>query len=173
METFLFFMLGALLVGVGVLTHVLIKSLSRISQLEKDKFEEEFKLNQRFDDVYRHASENKRELHDCDERIISDYSNMFKDVHNRIDEVVDLINNEIRAIEQGQIRDINDHLDGIIRTVDSRIDKFDNKLENYKNESLRIASNIVDETIKVELNTLKMRLYEFEAAQMSKKLIKG
>ena len=71
MITFLFFMLGALLVGVGVLTHVFIKSLSRISQLEKDKFEDKFELNKRFDDMYSHISAIKRDLHDCDERIIN------------------------------------------------------------------------------------------------------
>jgi hypothetical protein len=173
METFLFFMLGALLIGVGVLTHVLIKSLSRISQLERDKFEHSFELNKRFDDVYTHISENKRDLHDCDERIINDYSNIFKDVNKQIDKVIDLIHAEIKSMEQGQIRSINDHLDGIIRTTDSRIDKFENKLESNKNEILKLTSSIIDDGIRKELNNINKRLYEFESAQMSRRILKG
>jgi len=173
MITFLFFMLGALLVGVGVLTHVFIKSLSRISQLEKDKFEDKFELNKRFDDMYSHISEIKRDLHDCDERIINEYSNMFKDVNKQIDEVIDLIHTEIKSMEQGPIRDVNDQLDNIIRTVDSRIDKFDNKLEGNKNETLMLTSKLIDDGIRKELDSINKRLYEFESAQMSKRVLKG
>lgn len=173
MITFLFFMLGALLVGVGVLTHVFIKSLSRISQLEKDKFEDKFELNKRFDDMYSHISEIKRDLHDCDERIINEYSNMFKDVNKQIDEVIDLIHAEIKSMEQGPIRDVNDQLDNIIRTVDSRIDKFDNKLEVNKNETLMLTSKLIDDGIRKELDSINKRLYEFESAQMSKRVLKG
>ena len=57
--------------------------------------------------------------------------------------------------------------------MDSRFDKFDNKLEGNKNDILRIASNMIDETVKKDLNELNKRFYELEAFQESKNIIKG
>ena len=173
MIVFLFFMLGALLVGVGVLTHVFIKSLSRISQLEKDKFEQDFKLDSRFDSIFMCIEETKRELHSCDERIIDDYKQLFSELHRRCDEILNVISDSVESIEKNSIRDLHDYLDNLNRNVDSRFDKFDNKLEGNKNDILRIASNMIDETVKKDLNDLNKRFYELEVYQQSKNLIKG
>ena len=173
MIIFLFFMLGALLVGVGILAHVFIKSLSRISQLEKDKFENDYKLDNRIDSIFSHIADIKRELHSCDEQIINDYKQQFSDIHRRCDEILNVINDSVESLEKTSIRDIHDHLDNLNRNVDSRFDKFDNKLETNKNETLRITSNMIDETIKRDLNELNKRFYELEAFQQSKKIIKG
>lgn len=173
MIIFLFFMLGALLVGVGVLSHVFIKSLSRISQLEKDKFENDYKLDNRIDSIFSHIADIKRELHSCDEQIINDYKQQFSHINKRCDEILDVISDSVESLEKTSIRDIHDHLDNINRNVDSRFDKFDNKLEGNKNDILRIASNMIDETVKRDLNDLNKRFYELEAYQQSKNLIKG
>lgn len=173
MIIFLFFMLGALLVGVGVLSHVFIKSLSRISQLEKDKFENDYKLDNRIDSIFSHIADIKRELHSCDEQIINDYKQQFSDIHRRCDEILNVISDSVESIEKNSIRDLHDYLDNLNRTVDSRFDKFDNKLEGNKNDILRIASNMIDETVKKDLNELNKRFYELEAFQQSKNLIKG
>ncbi len=173
MIIFLFFMLGALLVGVGILAHVFIKSLSRISQLEKDKFENDFKLDNRIDSIFSHIADIKRELHNCDEQIINDYKQQFSNIDRRCDEILNVVSDSVESLEKTSIRDIYDHLDNLNRNVDSRFDKFDNKLETNKNETLRITSNMIDETIKRDLNELNKRFYELEAFQQSKKLIKG
>ena len=173
MIIFLFFMLGALLVGVGILTHVLIKSLSRISQLEKDKFENDFKLDNRIDSIFSHIADIKRELHNCDEQIINDYKQQFSNVDRRCDEILNVVSDSVESLEKTSIRDIHEYLDNLNRNVDSRFDKFDNKLETNKNETLRITSNMIDETIKRDLNELNKRFYELEAFQQSKKIIKG
>ena len=172
MIIFLFFMLGALLVGVGILAHVFIKSLSRISQLEKDKFENDFKLDNRIDSIFSHIADIKRELHNCDEQIINDYKQQFSDIHRRCDEILNVISDSVESIEKKSIRDLHDYLDNLNRTVDSRFDKFDNKLEGNKNDILRIASNMIDETVKKDLLDLSKRFYEFEAVQL-KRIIKG
>jgi hypothetical protein len=166
-------MLGALLVGVGILAHVFIKSLSRISQLEKDKFENDFKLDNRIDSIFSHIADIKRELHNCDEQIINDYKQQFSNIDRRCDEILNVVSDSVESLEKTSIRDIYDHLDNLNRNVDSRFDKFDNKLETNKNETLRITSNMIDETIKRDLNELNKRFYELEAFQQSKKLIKG
>lgn len=173
MIIFLFFMLGALLVGVGILAHVFIKSLSRISQLEKDKFENDYKLDNRIDSIFSHIADIKRELHNCDEQIINDYKQQFSDTHRRCDEILNVINDSVESIEKNSIRDVHDHLDSLNRNMDSRFDKYDNKLEANKNETLRITSNMIDETIKRDLDKLNKRFYELEAFQQSKKIIKG
>ena len=173
MIIFLFFMLGALLVGVGISSHVLIKSLSRISQLEKDKFEDSFKLDNKIDSIFSHIADIKRELHNCDEQIINDYKQQFSHINKRCDEILDVISDSVESLEKTSIRDIHEYLDNLNRNVDSRFDKFDNKLETNKNETLRITSNMIDETIKRDLNELNKRFYELEAFQQSKKLIKG
>jgi hypothetical protein len=168
----LFFMLGVLLVGVSLLTYVLIKSLSRITELEKKNYEEEFKVNKRFDNVYSHITEIKRELHEFDERIIKDYENQFKDANHRMDSILDYILDEIKNIENTSIRDINESIEILIRNSDSRFDKFDNKLEDNKNYILRTTSEIIDETVKKDIAELNMRFYELHNDN-SKKLIKG
>lgn len=173
MIIFLFFMLGALLVGVGILTHVLIKSLSRISQLEKNKFEGDFKLDNRIDSIFAHISDIKRDLHNCDEQIIKDYTNQISDLHRRCDEILNVISDSVESIEKTSIRDVHDHLDNLVRNMDSRFDKFDNKLEASRSETPRIISNIIDETVKKDLMDLSKRFYEFEVNQMNKKIIKG
>lgn len=173
MIIFLFFMLGALLVGVGILAHVFIKSLSRISQLEKDKFENDFKLDNRIDSIFSHIADIKRELHNCDEQIINDYKQQFSNIDRRCDEILNVVSDSVESLEKTSIRDIHEYLDNLNRNVDSRFDKFDNKLETNKNETLRITSNMIDETIKRDLNELNKRFYELEAFQQSKKLIKG
>jgi hypothetical protein len=166
-------MLGALLVGVGILAHVFIKSLSRISQLEKDKFENDFKLDNRIDSIFSHIADIKRELHNCDEQIINDYKQQFSNIDRRCDEILNVVSDSVESLEKTSIRDIHEYLDNLNRNVDSRFDKFDNKLETNKNETLRITSNMIDETIKRDLNELNKRFYELEAFQQSKKLIKG
>jgi hypothetical protein len=166
-------MLGALLVGVGILAHVFINSLSRISQLEKDKFENDFKLDNRIDSIFSHIADIKRELHNCDEQIINDYKQQFSNIDRRCDEILNVVSDSVESLEKTSIRDIHEYLDNLNRNVDSRFDKFDNKLETNKNETLRITSNMIDETIKRDLNELNKRFYELEAFQQSKKLIKG
>lgn len=173
MIVFLFFMLGALLVGVGVLTHVFIKSLSRISQLEKDKFELEFKLDSRFDSVFMYIEETKRELHSCDERIIDDYKQLFSETHRRCDEILTVISDSVESLERTSIRDIHDELSTLNRNMDSRFDKFDNKFEYIKNDILITTANMIQETVKNDLLDLTKRFYELENAQMSKRIIKG
>ena len=173
MIIFLFFMLGALLVGVGILAHVFIKSLSRISQLEKDKFENDFKLDNRIDSIFSHIADIKRELHNCDEQIINDYKQQFSNVDRRCDEILNVVSDSVESLEKTSIRDIHEYLDNLNRNVDSRFDKFDNKLEGNKNDILRITSNMIDETVKKDLNDLNKRFYELEAFQQSKNLIKG
>jgi len=173
MIIFLFFMLGALLVGVGILAHVFIKSLSRISQLEKDKFENDFKLDNRIDSIFSHIADIKRELHNCDEQIINDYKQQFSNVDRRCDEILNVVSDSVESLEKTSIRDMHEYLDNLNRNVDSRFDKFDNKLEGNKNDILRITSNMIDETVKKDLNDLNKRFYELEAFQQSKNLIKG
>ena len=173
MIIFLFFMLGALLVGVGILSHVFIKSLSRISQLEKDKFENDYKLDNRIDAIFSHIADIKRELHNCDEQIINDYKQQFSDVHKRCDEILNVINDSIESIEKTSIRGVHDHLDSLNRNMDSRFDKYDNKLEATKNDTERIISNIIDGTVKKDLLDLSKRFYEFEVVQLNKGIIKG
>ena len=168
----LFFMLGVLLVSVSLLTYVLIKSLSRITELEKKNYEEEFKINKRFQDVYTHISEIKRELHGFDERIIKDYENQFKDVNHRMDSILDYIVDEIKNLENTSIKDVYQNIESLSRNTDSRFDKFDNKLEDNKNNTLRIVSETIDETVKKDIAELNMKFYEFHNGN-SKKLIKG
>jgi hypothetical protein len=57
--------------------------------------------------------------------------------------------------------------------MDSRFDKYDNKLEASKNDIARITSNIIDETVKKDLLDLSKRFYEFEVVQLNKRIIKG
>lgn len=173
METFLFFMLGALLVGVGVLTHVLVKTVSKVSQLEKNKSEENFRLDNETKAIYNHIAEIKRELHDCDERMIQDYSKQFDDMNRRCDEILTVIHDSIESMENSSIRELHNRIDETMRMMDSRFDKFDNKLDGHKNELLRTTSNMIDETVKKDLIELNKRIYELQSAQMGKRVIKG
>lgn len=172
MITILFFMLGVLLAGVSLLTYVLIKSLFRITVLEQKNYKEEFRINKKIDDIHINISTIKRELHDCDERIIKDYETQFKDLHNRMDDILDHLAEQVKYIQDNPIKNITDELEIIIRNTDSRFDKFDNKLEDTKNNTLRLTSNMIDEKVKKDIEELKFKFYELNNDN-SKKLIKG
>lgn len=164
-------MLGVLLGGVSLLTYVLIRSLSRINELEQKNFKEEFKINKKFDDIHTHISVDKAELHNCDEQIIRDYENQFKNVDRRIDDVLLHISEQIKYVEDNSIRNITDELQVMIRNTDSRFDRFDNKLEDNKLNVLKLTSDLIDETVKNDIKELNMKFYELNNS--SKKLIKG
>lgn len=172
MITILFFMLGVLLAGVSLLTYVLVKSLFRINVLEQKNYKEEFRINKKIDDIHAHISTIKRDLHDCDERIIKDYETRFKDSDSRMDNILENLVEQVKYIEENPIRSINEELESIYRNMDSRFDKFDNKLEDTKNNTLRMVSNIIDEKVKKDIEELKFKFYEFNNDN-SKKLIKG
>jgi len=103
MEQILFFMLGILLVSVSVLTVVVVRSVSRLKQIEFDIIKQQFNDNQVINDIY------------------STLGDRYEQNNRRMDEMVRDIHDEISKIK-GEIMNLD-------RTVDSRIDKLLNKLK--------------------------------------------
>ena len=103
MEQILFFMLGILLVSVSVLTVVVVRSVSRLKQIEFDIIKQQFNDNQVINDIY------------------STLGDRYEQNNRRMDEMVRDIHDEISNIK-GEIMNLD-------RTVDSRIDKLMNKLK--------------------------------------------
>ncbi len=103
MEQILFFMLGILLVSVSVLTVVVVRSVSRLKQIEFDIIKQQFNDNQVINDIY------------------STLGDRYEQNNRRMDEMVRDIHDEISNIK-GEIMNLD-------RTVDSRIDKLLNKLK--------------------------------------------
>ena len=103
MVQILFFMLGILLVSVSVLTVVVVRSVSRLKQIEFDIIKQQFNDNQVINDIY------------------STLNDRYEQNNRRMDEMVRDIHDEISNIK-GEIMNLD-------RTVDSRIDKLMNKLK--------------------------------------------
>jgi hypothetical protein len=103
MEQILFFMLGILLVSVSVLTVVVVRSVSRLKQIEFDIIKQQFNDNQVISDIY------------------STLGDRYEQNNRRMDEMMRDIHDEISNIK-GEIMNLD-------RTVDSRIDKLLNKLK--------------------------------------------
>ena len=103
MEQILFFMLGILLVSVSVLTVVVVRSVSRLKQIEFDIIKQQFNDNQVINDIY------------------STLGDRYEQNNRRMDEMMRDIHDEISNIK-GEIMNLD-------RTVDSRIDKLLNKLK--------------------------------------------
>ena len=103
MEQILFFMLGILLVSVSVLTVVVVRSVSRLKQIEFDIIKQQFNDNQVINDIY------------------STLGDRYEQNNRRMDEMMRDIHDEISNIK-GEIMNLD-------RTVDSRIDKLMNKLK--------------------------------------------
>ena len=103
MEQILFFMLGILLVSVSVLTVVVVRSVSRLKQIEFDIIKQQFNDNQVINDIY------------------STLGDRYEQNNRRMDEMVRDIHDDVSNIK-GEIMNLD-------RTVDSRIDKLLNKLK--------------------------------------------
>ena len=103
MEQILFFMLGILLVSVSVLSVVVVKSLSRIREIENENIKRSFNDNEIINNIYSTIDDrfetNNRNLVDVDRNIQDSTSSILSD-----------------------LRDLD-------RSVDSRIDKLINKLK--------------------------------------------
>ena len=89
-----------------------------------------------------------------------------------MDDILDHLAEQVKYIEDNPIKSITDELEIIVRNTDSRFDKFDNKLEDNKNNALRLASNIIDDKVKKDIEELNRKFYDLHNDN-SKKLIKG
>lgn len=96
-------MLGILLVSVSVLTVVVVRSVSRLKQIEFDIIKQQFNDNQVINDIY------------------STLGDRYEQNNRRMDEMVRDIHDDVSNIK-GEIMNLD-------RTVDSRIDKLLNKLK--------------------------------------------
>jgi hypothetical protein len=103
MEQILFFMLGILLVSVSVLTVVVVRSVSRLKQIEFDIIKQQFNDNQVINDIY------------------STLGDRYEQNNRRMDEMMRDIHDDVSNIK-GEIMNLD-------RTVDSRIDKLLNKFK--------------------------------------------
>lgn len=96
-------MLGILLVSVSVLTVVVVRSVSRLKQIEFDIIKQQFNDNQVINDIY------------------STLGDRYEQNNRRMDEMMRDIHDDVSNIK-GEIMNLD-------RTVDSRIDKLLNKLK--------------------------------------------
>lgn len=103
MEQILFFMLGILLVSVSVLTVVVVRSVSRLKQIEFDIIKQQFNDNQVISDIY------------------STLNDRYEENNRRMDEMMRDIHDEISLMKR--------EIENLDRTVDSRIDKLLNKFK--------------------------------------------
>ena len=159
----LFFITGALSLITVVLIVMSMKHNDKITLLNEKVFEEQL-TNKHLIDIFSNKLEDiKHELLRHDDKIImevmiilSEKDKLITNISNELDKKLDVINKDV-------IGEIYNELSEINKTIEDRMIEIDDKIIETKKETYFDFNNLLDESVKSDLNNLKHDISKLNA----------
>lgn len=159
----LFFTTGALSLITVVLIVMNMKHNDKITLLNEKVFEEQL-TNKHLIEIFSNKLEDiKHELLRHDDKIIKEVmlildekDKLITNISNEMDKKLDVINKDV-------IGEIYNELSEINKTIEDRMIEIDDKIIETKKETYFDFNNLLDESVKSDLNNLKHDVFKLNA----------
>jgi len=159
----LFFITGALSLMVIILTFMNQKHSDKITLLNDKVFEEQL-TNKHLIEIFSNRLEDiKQELLRHDDKIIKEVMVILNEKDKLITTISNEMDKKLDAINKDVIGEIYNELTEINKTIENKIMEMDDKIIETKKETYFDFNNLLDESVKSDLNNIKHDISKLNA----------